>query len=97
ITGAFKTTRIANGHSIENLQTGILDFRVNHRFGAVNNGFSDFFGLDNAVTRIGVDYGAADWMMLGIGRSTYLQEFDGYLKLKIINQKNDNSIPVSLN
>ncbi len=35
-TATFKTTRIANGHSIENLGKGVLDFRVNHRFGRIN-------------------------------------------------------------
>lgn len=95
-TGTFKATRIANSHSIENLSTGVLDFRVSHRFGALDNGISEFFGLDNATTRIGFDYGITDWLMTGIGRSTLLKEFDGFLKAKILRQTSNNSMPVSL-
>jgi hypothetical protein len=92
----FKTTRIANGHSIEHLGKGVLDFRVNHRFGRINHGLKEFFGLDNATTRIGFDYGVTDWLMVGIGRSTYMKDVDGFVKVKILRQKDDNSMPVSL-
>lgn len=95
-SATFKTTRIANGHSIENIGKGVLDFRINHRFGRINQGAKEFFGLDNATTRIGFDYGITDWLMVGIGRSTYLKDVDGFAKVKILRQKADNSMPVSL-
>src|SRR4051812_48265117 len=53
----FKATRVINGQSIENLAPGVLDFVILHRFGTLNQGASDFFGLDNANTRIGFGYG----------------------------------------
>lgn len=95
-TATFKTTRIANGHSIENVGKGILDIRINHRFGALDGGFNEFFGLDNAVTRLGADYGINDWLMIGIGRSTYLKEADGFLKVRLLRQTDDNRMPVSV-
>lgn len=95
-TATFKTTRIANGHSIENLGKGVLDFRINHRFGRINQGVSEFFGLDNASTRLGFDYGVTDWLMVGIGRSTYLKDVDGFLKVRILRQTENNRMPVSL-
>ncbi len=95
-TSTFKTTRIANGHSIENVGKGILDFRVNHRFGEINGGFKEFFGLDNATTRLGFDYGVTDWLMIGIGRSTYLKDVDGFLKVKLLKQTQNNKMPVSI-
>lgn len=95
-TATFKTTRIANGQSIENLGAGILDFRINHRFGDISAGASQFFGLDNASTRLGFDYGVTDWLMVGIGRSTYLKDVDGFLKVKLLRQKTDNSMPISV-
>lgn len=96
VTGTFKTTRIANGHSIEQTAKGVLDFRINHRFGAINGGFSEFFGLDNAVTRIGADYGITDWLMVGLGRSTYMKEVDGFVKARILKQTESGSMPVSV-
>jgi hypothetical protein len=70
-TGSFKTTRIVNGHSIENVGAGILDFKILHRFGAINQGGYEFFGLDQATMRIGLDYGITKNLMIGIGRSTF--------------------------
>lgn len=42
ITSSFKTTRIVNGHSIENVGAGVLDFKIMHRFGAINQGGYEF-------------------------------------------------------
>lgn len=95
-TATFKTTRIANGHSIENVGKGILDIRINHRFGSLDGGFNEFFGLDNAVTRLGADYGINDWLMIGIGRSTYMKEADGFLKVRLLRQTDDNKMPISI-
>jgi hypothetical protein len=85
-TATFKTSRVVNGQSIENTAKGVLDFKVNHRFGAIDGGFSSFFGLDNANTMIGFDYGVTDWLMVGISRSTYEKEYQGFLKAKILRQ-----------
>lgn len=97
VTATFKSTQIINGHSIEQLKKKHLDFRVEHRFGTLDKGFSTFFGLDNAVTRIGIDYGVTDWLMLGIGRSTYLKNFDGFAKVKLLRQSTGSkNMPFSL-
>jgi hypothetical protein len=53
VNATFKTTRIINGHSIENTHHGVLDFRINHRFGPVNGGVYNLFGIDQASTRFG--------------------------------------------
>ncbi|RYY21877.1 MAG: hypothetical protein EOO04_17255 [Chitinophagaceae bacterium] len=95
-TATFKSTRIANGHSIENTAKGVLDFRISHRFGALNTGFEDFFGLDAAITRIGFDYGITDWLMVGVGRSSYFKEFDGFLKARLLRQRDRGGMPFSL-
>ncbi len=95
-TATFKTSRLVNGHSIENTAMGVLDFKVNHRFGALDGGFSNFFGLDNANTMIGFDYGVTDWLTLGFSRSTYEKEYLGYVKAKILRQTDNGTMPVSL-
>ncbi len=95
-TATFKTTRLVNGHSIEMTGKGVLDFRVSHRFGQINDGISTFFGLDNANTRIGFDYGVTDWLTIGYGRSSYHKEYDGFLKVKLLRQTEEKGMPVSL-
>jgi hypothetical protein len=96
VTATFKATRVINGHSIENLGAGVLDFRISHRFGTLNQGLENFFGLDNATTRIGFDYGITNWLMVGVGRGTYQKEFDGFLKAKLLRQKAGGGMPVSV-
>lgn len=87
ITATFKSTRVVNGQSIENVGTGIMDFRISHRFGAISQGSYNLFGLDQATMRIGLDYGITNRLMIGVGRSTYEKQYDGFLKYKIIQQQ----------
>lgn len=94
---SFKTTRVINGHSLENTAHGVLDFKVGHRFGEVNGGANEFFGLDNATTRLGFDYGATDRLMIGIGRSSYQKTVDGFAKYKFLKQCDEGcTMPVTL-
>lgn len=93
----FKSTRICVGQSIENPPNGNLIFVVSHHFGTINQGFSEFFGLDQATTRIGFEYGVNEWLALGIGRSTLNKTFDGFTKVKLLRQSSGKrNMPVSL-
>lgn len=97
ITNAFKSTRIINGNSMEMLPVGVLDFRILHRFGEVSGGGYEFFGLDQASMRMGLDYGITKNIMVGIGRSTFRKEADAFVKYRILWQsKGAKNIPVSL-
>ncbi|MDP4289626.1 MAG: DUF5777 family beta-barrel protein [Bacteroidota bacterium] len=82
----FKTTRLVNGQSIENVSKGTLLFIISHHFGPVNSGSYNFFGLDQSTIRIGLEYGLFDRLCFGIGRSSYEKTFDGFLKYKLIRQ-----------
>ena len=82
----FKSSRLIDGHSVENVGKGVMDVRFSHRFGTINDGAYDFFGLDNATTRIGVDYGITRSLMVGIGRSDFHKTFDAFLKIKLLRQ-----------
>jgi hypothetical protein len=86
VTNAFKSSRVINGHSMEFIGKGVLDFRILHRFGTVNNGASEFFGLDQASMRIGLDYGLGKNLTVGIGRTTFMKELDGFLKWRPVQQ-----------
>lgn len=98
VYNAFKSSRVIMAHSMEMLKPGTLDFRILHRFGRVNGGGYEFFGLDGPATvRLGLDYGITDDLTIGIGRSTYLKELDGFVKYRIIHQsKGPKASPVSL-
>lgn len=83
---SFKTTRVINSHSLESTAPGVLDFKIGHRFGILSDGASEFFGLDQASIRLGLDYGVTDRIMVGIGRSSFQKTVDGFVKYKILKQ-----------
>jgi hypothetical protein len=85
-TATFKTTRLINGHSVQNVGRGVLDVKISHRFGTLNRGAYELFGLDNATMRMGLDYGITNSIMIGIGRSTFEKTFDGFVKLQLLRQ-----------
>ena len=93
----FKGTRIINGHSVEVRDPGVLDFVISHRFGRLNGGAYEFFGLDEANIRLGLEYGLFEGFTIGVGRSSFEKTFDGYLKYRLLGQHDGaKSVPVSV-
>lgn len=83
---AFKSSRVINSHSMEFLNPGTMDFRILHRFGTLDQGYKNFFGLDQASMRMGFDFGILHNLMVGVGRSTYKKELDAFIKFAPIRQ-----------
>ena len=97
VTSAFKSSRVINGHSMEFIGKGVLDFRILHRFGPVNQGIKEFFGLDQASMRMGFDYGLSKNLTIGIGRTTLQKELDGFIKFRPVHQATGpGGAPISL-
>lgn len=93
----FKSTHIINGHSVENMRTKQLDFRINHRFGQLNTGAYELFGLDHALINFSLDYGITDWLMLGVRRGTEDKTYDGSAKFILFRQcSGKKNFPVSI-
>jgi hypothetical protein len=100
----FTGTRVINGHSVDVLAKGIMEFRIEHKFGDIagaNGGIQNMFGFDNlSDMRIALEYGVSDKFMVGFGRSKgaglpYRSLVDGFLKYNIVKQQKDRA-PVSL-
>jgi len=85
-TASFKSTRVINLHSTENMAAGELDIRISHRFGFISGGIYELYGLDESTIRLGADYGISDRLMIGAGRSSYEKTYDGFFKYKILRQ-----------
>lgn len=98
VYGAFKSPRVIMSQSIEMLRPGVLDFRILHRFGAVNGGAYEFFGLDGPATvRLGLEYGISNNVSVGLGHSTLFKELDYFLKYRPVQQSTGpGATPVSL-
>jgi lipopolysaccharide assembly outer membrane protein LptD (OstA) len=93
----FKGTRLINGQTVETLAKQHLNFWISHRFGSVNSGFIDnFFGLDEAKIRLGLEYSLTDKWLVGAGRSTIEKTYDMYSKYKVLAQSNKMPITATL-
>jgi hypothetical protein len=96
-TATFKSTRVMNGHSIERMPGGQLDVRISHRFGTINSGAYNFFGLDQSNIHLSLEYGISKWLMIGVGRGSYEKTFDGFAKFSILRQSSGARVmPVSV-
>lgn len=94
VKNVFQGTRFINLHSANVASKNELQMFIQHRFGNINGGFSEFFGLDEASMRLGFEYGFTKNFTIGIGRSTYMKTFDSFLKYKILTQSS--SFPITL-
>ena len=86
-TAAFKGLKIVNFESTKMVSKQELYFVVSHRFGTIKTGIEDFFGLDQAVTRLNLIYGITDGINIGISRSSFQKTYESSLKLRLARQK----------
>ncbi|MBC8511038.1 MAG: hypothetical protein H8D33_05205 [Cryomorphaceae bacterium] len=97
ISSTFKGVKIVNSQSVELVSKGDLLFLIQHRFGTLNSGAYNLYGLDNAQVRFGLDYGVNDWYSIGLGRSSFLKTIDANTKIKLVSQsKGEDAFPFSL-
>lgn len=96
-SAAFKGSRLVNGHTVETRGKGELEFIFQHRFGLINGGLYEMFGLDQAFVRLGLDYGVTDKFSLSVGRNSVDKTMDGYAKYKMLRQSTGTgSSPITL-
>lgn len=95
VASAFKSLKIVNLESTKLAAKGDFYFIVAHRFGFIDKGFDDFFGLDNANTQLKFLYGVNDWLTVHIGRSGFQETYDLAAKYRLYAQK-ENGFPVTV-
>lgn len=92
---AFKGLQVCTMQSTKLAAKGEWYFLVSHRFGDITDGLDNFFGLDNALTKIGGLYGVTDWFMVGFSRHTLNKNYELSAKYKFANQE-INGFPVTI-
>ena len=93
----FKATKIINLQSVEQPAEKELDFIISHRFGTINSGIENLYGLDHGNIRMSFNYGLKDYITLGLARSSSQKVIDFSVKTKLINQgKNNFPLTVSV-
>ncbi len=97
VAATFKGTHVINSQSVETPGPGTLAFLIQHRFGTLNSGAYNFFGLDQAVLRLSFEYGLTNRLAVGVGRSSEEKTFDGFVKYRAIQQTTGSRpVPVSV-
>lgn len=82
----FKGTRLVNGQTVETKGKKEIEFIFAHRFGSVNGGAYELFGLDQAYVRYGLEYGITSRLGVGVGRNSFDKTTDGYFRYKALRQ-----------
>jgi len=85
-TTAFKGLQICNIQSTKMTAKGDWYMVISHRFGDLTQGLDNFFGLDNAMTKIGAIYGVTNWLSIGASRHTYNKLYELTAKYKFADQ-----------
>ena len=97
VESSFKGTRVVNAQSLELPRPKILQFMIQHRFGSIENGFYDLFGMDYATIRFDFNYGLTERLSFGVGRSSLDKIYDIFVKTKLLRQSSGTrSFPVSV-
>lgn len=96
VKNTFQSVWIIDNQTVMVPVKGTFEMDIQHRFGTVNNGYSDFWGLfASSNIRLGVEYAPINNLYLGIGLDKFDMIWDGSAKYAIIKQ-NNGGIPVSV-
>lgn len=91
---AFKTLQIGNLQSTKLAANNDLYLNVSHRFGSLSTGIREFYGLDQANTRIQLLYGISDNLQVSLSRDSFEKTYSSALKLRLLRQSN--KMPVAI-
>lgn len=92
----FGTGVLIDNQTVETTFKGSLELQIQHRFSLIEN-YHNLFGIYGAAnTRLGLNYGVTDRLMIGLGTTKDYKLQDLQWKYLILQQTEDNSMPVSM-
>ncbi|TPG33338.1 DUF5777 family beta-barrel protein [Flavobacterium pectinovorum] len=86
VTATFKALQIVTLQSTKLPAKKEFYMVISHRFGSVKGGISEFFGFDDATTKIGGIYGVTDWLSVSASHHTLLKINEASAKFRLIKQ-----------
>ena len=76
---------------------GTFEMDILHRFGTVDKGYKDFYGLfASSNIRLGFNYSLTNKLMAGLAITKSNMTWEGYIKYAILTQTRGNEYPVSV-
>ncbi|PZU87833.1 MAG: hypothetical protein DI529_06605 [Chryseobacterium sp.] len=91
---SFKALQVVTAQSTKLPAKKEFYLDISHRFGDVSDGFKNFFGLDNATTKLGVIYGLRDWIALSFSRHTYQKTYEFGAKYRLFKQEKESPFDI---
>jgi len=88
-SATFKGLKIVNFESTKLVAKKEFTFVVAHRFGSLERGLDNFFGLDEAVTRLNFVYGISDGLNISVSRSSFQKIYNLAIKYRLIRQQSN--------
>jgi hypothetical protein len=96
VRNTFGAELLIENQTINSPYKGGFVLQIQHRFAPIES-ISDLYGIyGSANTRIGLNYGISDRLMIGAGTTKDYKLQDLNWKYAILRQTEDNSMPVSL-
>jgi hypothetical protein len=89
VTSTWKSLKVVNFETTKLVAPKEFQLIISHRFGSVENGIDDLFGLDNAVTRFQFVYGLTDWMHIEASRTSFNKTYQLASKFKLKTQEKE--------
>ena len=86
VTATFKALQIITLQSTKLAAKKEFYMVISHRFGSVKGGISEFFGFDDATTKIGGIYGVTDWLSVSASHHTLLKMNEASAKFRLVRQ-----------
>ncbi|MES2330326.1 MAG: DUF5777 family beta-barrel protein [Bacteroidota bacterium] len=97
VKNTFESNWIFDNQTVMVPKKGTFEMDIQHRFGTVNNGYSDLFGIyAPSNIRIGFSYVIKTNLQLGMGFCKEKLQWDANVKYAIIKQKSTGGSPVSI-
>lgn len=97
VRNPFEASTLIESQTIIGSSAKELELIIHHRFGSMDNGFSDLFGIYAASNiRLGLQYGITDKLTIGIGTEKNNKFNDLNAKYAILQQTRKGSVPLSL-
>ena len=96
VLNTFSNGTLIDNQTVATPYKGGIELQIQHRFSLIEN-IHNLYGIyGSANTRIGLNYGISDRLMIGAGTTKDYSLQDINWKYAILRQTEDNSMPVSL-
>lgn len=97
VKNTFESAWIIDNQTVMVPIKGTFQMDIMHRFGTVNRGYDDFYGLfAPSNIRLGFNYTPINNLMVGASLTKQNMTWEGYLKYAILKQTQSGGMPVSI-